>query len=145
MKPLHIRHGLINSADTGRVANGAFGSVARLELDGAVGAAESNLVDVEFLGSAGMAGEDVGLIGDEEFDEVGAYVALAVGERFSIVGCGEEEGFAVGVVGVFSFNCHVGIAVVVIVGFVVNIKCTSLLSLEDLGELFLEETPAPPL
>ncbi len=84
MKPLHISHGLVDTTDRRGVAYGPFGSVSRLEFR-TVGATETDLVQMELLGSTGMPGEDVGLIGGEKFNEVGADVTLSVGEGFSIV------------------------------------------------------------
>lgn len=99
MKPLHIGDGLIDSRYGGGVTYRPFGAVPGFEF-GAVGAAQSHLIRMELLSSAGVTGRDVRFGSDEQFDEVGADVALSIAQRLTVGREGQGEGGTIGVVGV---------------------------------------------
>ena len=105
MKPLHIRHGLIYPADGGGVAYGSFGAIARLEF-GAVGATQSDLVEVELLSSAGMTGRNIGFGGDKELHEVSTNVALSIAETLAIERLSERKGGTIRIMCILLARIH---------------------------------------
>ena len=86
VEPLHIRHSLIDARDRGRIANGAFGSIPRLELD-TVRTPQSNLIHVQLLRSSRMPRTDILHAGNEELHEMTSDIALSIAQTLAIGLC----------------------------------------------------------